>query len=810
MRILLSIIALCFCVCLSYEAEADVSYHYTNLVNNIKPNLIVRSKPTSQFIKLASVQFLTDGNALDFKKVELDVKTQCQVSGYVLPVSSCDKLGKNSGILCPLNDDNAKYTDKCCDKSYDKKSEEECNNNAVLSSDFCMRGASDAVEKYYKCECPESAYPYVQENDCPAGYRLDHNPAKVCEANGEKRYSTCIPKSYVDCSKEGSVNGVNGLLGNYATGHGFLQDGTEVFAECRCPSDYTNYGCSTFLLTTDVCKKDDRTYYKDGDCYSGCTDSSLFDADYYYKQSALRCLFDYNTEETTYENIITINNSDKNKALCTRVVNGEEQVSRQTCSEMGYVYNEDECPNKEFLMLRCPSDKTKVWCMNANGCVNYPVSGNACSEGAKVSYCGSDKTRCVYTEVTCNKNWNEGTLNGVASGSTELCCKDGWDYINGICVPHDCGDIEYLYPYGDRYPLPEVAEGGDKGISRCKSGNNIYYGYRQCKGCAYGDTYTSNSCSDLWQPAADNPNKCVCKTEGLPYDQRTLYTSGGSGKLGSMKTCVDPEATYYGYAYCSRFYKMEYSGDVATGACGSTDAEVGTFPYEASTIKTATVTQIAGACSEVDEQRCAGANAELCRNCTDKLSEYVIIHNYGNAAAATKSQFYGYQKCPPERPYKANTYVCYGKCAFGSADCKRGDAVYYPDVASGKFIGAAYLVKNGVVYIMGPKHGSYTWEEAIVAGSNYAPAGYENDVNIGRGKWHLFSDSDGSYRDIGWYFGQTYVDMFTAEGAPWNWNFWTTRDRGDDYAYYMYDWGYNPLLKSTKYNIVPVITYNKT
>jgi len=381
--------------------------------------------------------------------------------------------------------------------------------------------------------------------------------------------------------------------------------------------------------------------------------------------------------------------------------------------------------------------------------------------------------------------------------------------VNGICIPHDCGNIKYLYPYGDRYPLPEVAEGGDNGISRCKSGDNIYYGYSQCKGCAYGDTYADNSCNDLWQPAKDNPNKCVCKTEGLPYNQYTLYTLGGGGKLGSMKTCVDTEATYYGYAYCSRFYQMEYSDDVATGMCGNTDSETSTFPYDSNTIRTATVTAIAGACSEDDEQNCAGDNAELCRYCTDKKSKYVIIHNYGNAATASKQQNYGYKECPPERPYQASTYICYGKCAYGSADCKRGDAVYYPDVAGGKFIGAAYWVNNGVVYIMGPRIGKYTWYEAKTEVSNYAPSGYENNVDIGKGNWHLFSDDDGTAYQIGYYFYITYVYMFKTENSTWGWNFWTTRDRGDDYAEYMYNWGYNPLLKSTEYYMVPVTTYKK-
>ena len=89
MRILFSIIALCFCMLFSNETRADYLYHSTYLVNKIKPNLTVRSKPTSQFIKLASVQFLTDGTQLKFDNKKGDVKSQCASLGYVLNVDKC-------------------------------------------------------------------------------------------------------------------------------------------------------------------------------------------------------------------------------------------------------------------------------------------------------------------------------------------------------------------------------------------------------------------------------------------------------------------------------------------------------------------------------------------------------------------------------------------------------------------------------------------------------------------------------------------------------------------------------------------------
>ena len=778
-------VLLCFFCCVT---EAYCSLLNTDLVYSIKPNPKVSSKPTS--IKLASVSFLTNDSGVSFNGAELDAKTKCLVSGYGMQVSTCIGLGKNPGVLCPYNDatQGVEYADNCCDVTYNHLIDDNCEDNSRLSSSYCLRstGSSNDAVRYYRCECSEIAYPYMKDEDCPAGYQIDYNPANMCSANGEKRYSTCIPKTYKDCSKEGIVNGSRGgLVGSALSGYGMLADGTLVYDVCVCPSQFMYSDCETFLLDIEAtCYNDGRYYYKAGNCYTGCDGNDLKDADYYYKDYALRCLY-----SDTVKNV--------EGALCSK---------KQTCEEMGYVYSDDECPDSSILVARCPSDVTKVWCMNANGCMHYPVGGDACHDGAEIGYCGSDNKRCSYKNEICNKNWSFGQHNGVYGGDTELCCKDGWDYIDGKCVPHDCGDVDLLYPYGDKYPIKEAAEHGAWGINVCKSGDKYYYGYKQCKGCLIGDTFENNSCSDLWVPAVDSPHKCVCKTEGLPYNNETLYTQGGAGNLGILNTCVDADATYYGYSSCYRWYTMEKENDKLTGMCLTTSCSENDFPYSSSMINTSSVKIKLNECTSEENALCENGNDEACHTCTNAGSEYVINCNYGSAEAAKKSTLYGYKICPPELPYRASGYVCYDKCSWGSSDCVRFDAVYYPNKETGNFIGTVTAVQNNEVYVMGPNIGKYTWEDALTAVSDYYPDGFEMDENIGKGKWVLLKSTQ-----IGWHAYWWYVEkrVYSSFGEQWGSDIWLEEEIDESYAYLKGMWSTVKTLKSKQNYTVPVVSFKR-
>ena len=77
-------------------AEASHQSPNTYLIEQIKPNLTTRSKPTS--VKLASVSFLKTDKGIDFSVDELDVKSQCGNMGYTINVSQCSGDLKQSHL----------------------------------------------------------------------------------------------------------------------------------------------------------------------------------------------------------------------------------------------------------------------------------------------------------------------------------------------------------------------------------------------------------------------------------------------------------------------------------------------------------------------------------------------------------------------------------------------------------------------------------------------------------------------------------------------------------------------------------------
>ena len=160
-----SIIGLLFFVCLTNIVYAYSSSHNTNLVNQIKPNPITRSKPTStafsgggldlnllksSSIKLASVQFLTDRNSISFDKGEVDIKTKCASLGFVIPVSDCVSPMKPS-YLCSseINDSGAsQYTTGCCNSNlYTAPNANECTDNSTALNDSCYYDGANGKKK---------------------------------------------------------------------------------------------------------------------------------------------------------------------------------------------------------------------------------------------------------------------------------------------------------------------------------------------------------------------------------------------------------------------------------------------------------------------------------------------------------------------------------------------------------------------------------------------------------------------------------------------------------------------------------------
>ena len=314
MRILLSIMALCFCVCLSYKAEADVSYHYTYLVNNIKPNLTVRSKPTSIFsqtnlmpIKLASVQFLTDDRNLKFQTGTINVKERCVLAGYYQKASDCTGAGKNYGVRCADDESMSftatektvaeQYVAGCCDKVYSVLDPKDCQNNSYYSGNRCLlgKGQINGGNWAYECICNRSTYPFGEDQSCLSGSKFDEKDICKSISNVDGKIKTyykrcCITTgngAYSQCSEDNHEIG----SGDYC-----IVDGTALYQSCVCNSNYDlrKSDCSTFLLdATDVCKRGSVEYVRYENCYRVCSNNKYEDLDRFYKGGGLGYL--YNT-----------------------------------------------------------------------------------------------------------------------------------------------------------------------------------------------------------------------------------------------------------------------------------------------------------------------------------------------------------------------------------------------------------------------------------------------------------------------------------------------------------------------------------
>ena len=109
----------------------------------------------------------------------------------------------------------------------------------------------------------------------------------------------------------------------------------------------------------------------------------------------------------------------------------------------------------DSLILYCPNDDSKVWCLDGKYCTGFNVADSACNIGANVDYCDSkDKgIRCSYKMSSCNDCWNDGVYNAgncsnqdtSLNGDSNKCCKLGYRMVNGICIKNTCDKTQFPY-----------------------------------------------------------------------------------------------------------------------------------------------------------------------------------------------------------------------------------------------------------------------------------------------------------------------------------------------------------------------------
>ena len=594
MRILYCISALCFAVVNSVWAGVPPSFH-TNLVYNIKPTQKVKSKPA--YPQYASVSFLQDNTKLDFSKGEIDVKTQCASLGYVISTSKCTGAMKPSK-LCSAESSMKSvagadgFTTGCCNSNlYTALSPDSCTNNSTSLNDFCYYDGS----KKYRCSCDRARYPYSSSDNTTCGTGGEFDVSDVCvapNAQGQNinYYSGCCPNSYQECD-----------AGNHEVGLGKscrVQSSKGIvtkYESCTCASHYDTVCTDGKLINVDnVCKRNGLNYTTESNCESLCTKTSETNIDDYLYGNVWHCLYENDgaTLKETDEEL-------KGK-LCRGYATGGTSVGSlidkalNDCEAQGYVKSEDDC-YAQNAMLRCPSDLSKVWCLDGKYCTGYDVGSingvSACNAGANFTACSlhDQGTRCKYQVDECNKCWNEGYFDGSkcsnldasSDGNSRKCCKRGYKMVSGLCVANDCASQkdsagQALYPYVNKNP------GEDQGALKvCYQGKaaggdyDVYYGYESCN--------SNQAQGGVWKQDETNARKCVCDRKNnlvspLPFDSSTFFATNrdtsnnysrvgfGKGAYGEQNSCTDSEGTYYGYSSCYLGRRLGTT-DASKGMC---------------------------------------------------------------------------------------------------------------------------------------------------------------------------------------------------------------------------------------------------
>jgi len=421
-----------------------------------------------------------------------------------------------------------------------------------------------------------------------------------------------------------------------------------------------------------------------------------------------------------------------------------------SCEDLGYVFNEGGCRDVT-TMVRCPMDLSRVWCVGGEMCGLYPVKGEACNFGANIEECDltlnmsqADK-RCKYKEESCNTCWEKGVMTETC-GTSEKCCKEGWDLINGKCIEHECSKIKYPYDTDTNTVADYAGE-----IEYCKSGNVIHFGYK--------------SCSNMWDRVSDNDSeagyyKCLCKRDDyengyvFPYDKISFYTEFAQGKYGDNHMCADAENSYYGYTHCFRGYEMEKTDGKRNGKCKlyystycqetssvTNPLQYGDEPNRNAVINGGYKCVYDDICTEANQNYeecsvCKAADAlnyegkhylKLCFRGVGTANGYIDYCPYENQVFIGNTLIKGTTPSDVGFDVRKNNWygTCYRECTWGSVSCKVYDMVIKDSIP----IGIVASVSGNNAYLVGYVQDEYKifngtnggWDAAVLWASNFTP-----------------------------------------------------------------------------------------
>jgi len=806
-------------------ASFDFHKNLTFVKINSNPTLKFESKPSS--LKLASVQFLSDSNRISFDKGEVDVKTECASLGFVIPISEC-KSPMVPSYLCSSElsrEGAANYTTGCCNSNlYTAATMDSCTNNATALDDSCYWGGS----KKYRCACDRSRYPYSELEGEGCGSNGDFNVNNKCmapDATGKQvsYYTNCCPTSYEECDASKHMVG-SGNSCRVETSKGNI---IHKYEECVCSSNYQTPCSGNMLIDgSDYCRYNNTIYTRENNCESSCDQTRETNVDSYLYNNVWHCLY---SEEGA---IIKSGES----GLCKgyTALKELEEEAFYDCSAQGFTKSEDDCYIKDAI-LRCPTDTSKVWCLDSKYCTGYDVGkiGNvsACNDGAKITKCPSLDTekgvRCSYTNDECNKCWTDGTytasrcqnLDTSDKGDSEKCCKRGYKMVNGVCQPNICDKTRFPYTNNPGSDMGEQEVCYEANSSQ-PLGYTAHFGYASCN--------SDVTKGGMWMHDSANSRRCVCIRNNednkgrayLPFDIDTFFKGNGEGgfnqgSYGEAVNCTDGEGSYYGYSSC---YVGTYMGTGSNaGKCLAAGCVnyVNGYPYDSSWYVTEQINQIgysvrggcvnyythcetrdgrkvgdASACALVPAGCLTGREA-ACNTCYDVSSVEVGADGLYKAHGLFKARmnycrnssvFYGFESCPPNFR-KGRTYsTCYKYCYTSDpSKCVSGDIL----IDGSNKIGLVYHVSGRTLYLLSLSYGWDTWYNAPTWASNYAPSGYENHAVWGKGKWKLPSWAESPTGMKGYWSTFRYHGSLAGEGLDGYDDTWTTNSLDANNARYM-------------------------
>ena len=230
MKIRYYFVGFVFFLCFANTGNTYYSTHSTYLANQIKPNPITRSKPTSSHIKLASVQFLG--------KNDKTLNYSCREDGgWVETENGCEPAA-------------------CSDYPYHGGSPEleMCTSTSTCLSGGTWKYKCDDCRSEYnltlkngRCFCDTSIYPHNSlNNPCPDN-NTEINKTDMCQEINSSRtlveyYKGCkCPSGWDTCTSNQFLVGI----GDACTAS---DDGKSYYVACECDANHQTT-CGDFYHT---------------------------------------------------------------------------------------------------------------------------------------------------------------------------------------------------------------------------------------------------------------------------------------------------------------------------------------------------------------------------------------------------------------------------------------------------------------------------------------------------------------------------------------------------------------------------------